>query len=248
MALVKSLHPVIQESLARRGINELRPAQEKALDAGLIDGKSLLVCTPTASGKTLIAEIAIVTALLDMGDMGDIGEGERRSVAGSSGSMGRTADRAVGRAVYIVPLKALASEKYRQFREAWSHLLKVGITTGDLDSEDRYLESYNLVICTAEKLDSLIRHKSPVAANIKVVVIDEIHLMHDESRGPTLEMVITLLRIINPQIQIIGLSATIGNPEELASWLGAELVMDDWRPVKLKKGVFYNSQIEFDSQ
>ena len=80
---------------------------------------------------------------------------------------------------------------------------------------------------------------------LRVVVVDEIHLLNDPERGPTLEVLITILKRILKNVQIIALSATIGNPKQLASWLNAELVIDDWRPVKLKKGVFFNNEIEF---
>ena len=70
--------------------------------------------------------------------------------------------------------------------------------------------------------------------------------MNDVERGPTLEILITILRQLLKKAQIIGLSATIGNPQELAEWLEAELVVDDWRPVKLHKGVYFNGEVEFD--
>ena len=77
------------------------------------------------------------------------------------------------------------------------------------------------------------------------MIIDEIHLLNDPSRGPTLEVLITILRRVLKKAQFIALSATIGNPEELAAWLDANLVVDDWRPVELKRGIYYNSSIEF---
>jgi len=74
--------------------------------------------------------------------------------------------------------------------------------------------------------------------------VDEIHLLHDPTRGPTLEIILTLLKsLLKPQI--IGLSATIGNPEELAQWLGAELVIDTWRPVELKQGIECQGKVQF---
>ena len=100
-------------------------------------------------------------------------------------------------------------------------------------------------MCTAEKLDSLIRHHAPWLKEVAVVVVDEIHLLNDPSRGPTLEILITILRSILKNVQIIGLSATIGNPEELSKWLNASLVQDDWRPVELKKGIYFNEEVEF---
>jgi helicase len=198
-------------------IADFRPSQEKAINAGLLDGKNLLVCTPTASGKTLIAELAAVSAILN----------------------------GKGKAVYIVPLKALASEKYRDFKERYGAVLKVALSIGDIDSSDTYLADYNFIICTAEKLDSLIRHHAPWIGRVSVVIVDEVHLLNDHSRGPTLEILLTILKQTLKNVQLIALSATIGNPEELSSWLEAELVQDNWRPVTLRQGIHYNGKIEF---
>ncbi len=204
--------------MEKENIKELRPAQVKALNAGLLDRKNLLVCTPTASGKTFIAELAILHSVRNK----------------------------FGKAVYIVPLKALASEKYEEFKRKWAHLLRVAISVGDMDSEENYLADYDLIICTSEKLDSLTRHQAPWLTSIATVVIDEIHLLNDPGRGPVLEVLITLLRKVLKNVQIIGLSATIGNPEMLAEWLSSTLVQDDWRPVELKKGVYLDGKITFD--
>jgi helicase len=102
-----------------------------------------------------------------------------------------------------------------------------------------------MIICTAEKLDSLIRHRVNWLKDVKTVVIDEIHLLNDPGRGPTLEIIITILKKLLKNVQLIGLSATIGNPVELAKWLEAELIEDDWRPVKLKKGIIFDGKVEF---
>ena len=196
-------------------IQKLRPAQQKAIDEGIFEDKNLLICTPTASGKTLVAEFAIMNAIFH--------------------------DK--GKCIYIVPLKALASEKYEHFKKM--HTFKTALTSGDIDSDDSYLERYDLIITTSEKFDSLIRHKTPWLKKVKVVIIDEIHLLNDAERGPTLEIIITILRSILKNLQIIGLSATIGNPAELAEWLDAKLILDDWRPVELKKGIYIDDKIEF---
>ena len=217
---LKSIKKEIPEELYKileKEIEILRPAQEKSIEKGLLNGKNLLVCTPTASGKTLIAELAALKSII---------EGK-------------------GKAVYIVPLKALASEKYREFKRKYDHVAKIALSMGNIDSADPYLAEYDLVVCTAEKLDSLIRHHSPWLTNIKTVVIDEIHLLNDTERGPTLEILITILQKLLKNAQIIGLSATIGNAEELAEWLQADLVADEWRPVKLHKGIYLDGEIEF---
>lgn len=202
--------------LEKRNFLELRPCQIKSIKAGVFNNKNLLVCTPTGSGKTLVAELAILNSLYNN----------------------------IGKAVYIVPLKALANEKYKEFRQRYPDL-KIALSIGDIDSPELYLKEYEIIICTAEKLDSLLRHRSPWVKDVKVVIVDEIHLLNDPERGPTLEILITLLRSLLKNIQIIALSATIGNPEELAEWLNAELIIDSWRPVKLHQGVFLDGEIEF---
>lgn len=213
-----SLPAKIKEVLEKQKIKEFRPAQKKALEAGLLEGRNLLVCTPTASGKTLIAEMAAGKSILE----------------------------SKGKAVYIVPLVALANEKAKDFKKKYEHLFKVALSVGDFDSSDPHLMDYDLIICTAEKLDSLIRHQAPWLRFVNVIIIDEVHLLNDISRGPTLEILITLLKKLLPQAQIIALSATIGNPEELAKWLDAKLVKDDWRPVPLHKGIYFDNTIEFE--
>jgi len=203
-------------SILSKDIKELRPAQEKAIKKGLLKGRNLLVCTPTASGKTLIAEFAGIKNIFE----------------------GR------GKMVYIVPLKALASEKFKDFKKRYPGM-RIALSIGDLDSADPYLADYDIIVTVAEKLDSLIRHSCPWLSSVATVVIDEVHLLNDVSRGPTVEILITILRKLLKNMQLIALSATIGNPEELAEWLEADLVVDDWRPVELHKGIYFDGEMEF---
>jgi len=194
----------------------LTPIQEKAIIGGLLKGKSQLICAPTASGKTLVATMAISKAL----------EHQRK-------------------ALYIVPLKALANEKFKEYISLLEGTeFKVTKAVGDIDSPSHYLGQYDIIVLTTEKLDSLLRHKVQWLHKVSCVVIDEIHLLNDPSRGPTLEIILTLLKtLIKPQI--VGLSATIGNPQELADWLEADLIKDDWRPVELKQGILVGKTVEF---
>ncbi len=204
-------------SIISKDIVELRPAQIKAIESGLFEGNNLLICTPTASGKTLIAEMAGVKGILEQ----------------------------KGKAIYVVPLKALANEKFKEFKEKYGNLFRIALSIGDIDSADPYLVDYDFIFTTSEKFDSLIRHHSPWLKYVKTVIIDEIHLLNDPGRGPTLEILITILRKLLPTMQLLGLSATIGNPTELAEWLDAELVIDKWRPVKLEEGVYLDGEVEF---
>ncbi len=139
-----------------------------------------------------------------------------------------------GKAFYIVPLRALARG------------LKVGISTGHLDESDVRLSKYDIIVCTSEKADSLLRHGLRWLDKIKVLVIDEIHLIHDPTRGPTLEVIIAQIKALNPSTQLIALSATIKNAVELADWLGGKLIQSDWRPVILKEGVFFHNVIKYN--
>ena len=217
LELIKDRIPKEQYEILEKGITKLRPSQEKSINKGLLDGKSLLVCTPTASGKTLIAELAAIKSIIEK----------------------------KGKAIYIVPLKALASEKYKDFKRKYDKVAKIALSIGDIDSSDPHLAEYDFIIATSEKLDSLTRHHTPWLSNISVVIVDEIHLLNDAERGPTLEIILTILKQLLKNVQIIGLSATIGNAEELAEWLKADLVVDDWRPVKLHKGVYLEGNIDF---
>jgi helicase len=203
----------LRDSYCALGISELYPPQAECIEAGLFDRKNILAAIPTASGKTLIAEMAMQKEIADG-----------------------------GKCLYIVPLKALASEKYDDFSGKG---VSVGIATGDPDQKDEYLGRYDIIVATSENTDSLLRNKAEWLKRVSLLVVDEIHLIGDETRGATLEMVIAKMRYQNPDMQVIGLSATMGNPEELAKWLDAALITSEWRPVDLREGVYYQGKIRF---
>ena len=210
------LPPDIIEYYEKTGITELYPPQADAIKKGLLDRKNILAAIPTASGKTLLAELAMLSAI-------------------ESG----------GKALYIVPLRALASEKYERFKEFGDLGIKVGISSGDLDSRDEYLGDNDIIVATSEKADSLLRNETQWMYDLTAVVIDEIHLLDSPDRGPTLEVTIARMRRINPYIHIIALSATVGNASAIADWLDAECVSSEWRPVDLQEGVLLGSTIHF---
>ncbi|KCZ73223.1 superfamily II helicase [Candidatus Methanoperedens nitroreducens] len=207
------------------GITELYPPQADAIEAGLLDDKNIVAAIPTASGKTLLSEFAMLKSILNCG----------------------------GKALYIVPLRALASEKYERFcsfksiKKSDGREITAGIATGDFDSRDEWLGNYDIIVATSEKVDSLLRNRSSWMGKITAVIADEIHLIDSPDRGPTLEIVLAKLMRINPKLQMIALSATIGNANEIAKWLDARLVVSNWRPTELKEGVFFGSTINFVS-
>ena len=131
--------------------------------------------------------------------------------------------------------------------DRFAHLgFKTSLSIGDLDSDDRWLKDADFIVATSEKADSLIRHGSSIIDEIGLVIADEIHLIHDPSRGPTLEVTLTKIKRKRNDVQIIALSATITNANDLAMWLDAELVKMDWRPIPLHEGVYYNDEVTFE--
>ncbi|MGC8571839.1 MAG: DEAD/DEAH box helicase [Candidatus Micrarchaeia archaeon] len=202
----------IIESLKQRGITKFTPPQAEAIRCGLFERKNIVISSPTASGKTLIAELACINTII----------------------------RTNKKAVYVAPMRALVMEKYNEFKEAYPYIKSV-ISIGDFDSSDPMLKNYDLLFVSTEKFDSLIRHKIEWLDDIRCIVFDEVHMLDDLSRGPTLEILMTKLKS-NKNIQIIALSATIGNPEDIAEWLDAEVVKSDYRPIRLEKGIIYKNR------
>ncbi|MBX5328084.1 MAG: DEAD/DEAH box helicase [Candidatus Bathyarchaeota archaeon] len=218
-----SIPEVVKEVTIKSGITELYPPQEEAVKAGVLEGKNLVLASPTASGKTLIAEFCALKHILEKN----------------------------GKTVYLTPLRALANEKFEEFkkytqiRKKDENRVRVGISTGDFDSSDPWLERYDIIITTNEKADSLLRHRARWMDEISLVIADEVHLLNDAERGPTLEVVLARLMQTNPDVQILALSATINNVQEIAEWLKADYVTTEWRPILLKEGVLLHEEIQF---
>ncbi len=216
MPLAESgLDPAWQAVLAKDGIRSLYPPQAMAVRP-VLAGESVLLACPTASGKSLVAYLALL----------------RAARAGRTG-------------LYLVPLRALAHEKAEELEKFAELGLKVGISIGDYDLPAERLETLDVLVATSEKADALLRRGSPWLDRLGVVVADEVHLMRDPDRGPTLEVSLTRLRRNYPDLQVVALSATVGNSEEVADWLGARHLASDYRPVPLKLGVYYDGRITF---
>ena len=203
----------IKTLLSHLGYSSLYPPQEMALKQGILEGKSLLMTTPTASGKTLIAMMAIYKAL-----------------------------KKNRKAVYLTPLRALASEKYDHMKVLenldFGRKIKVMAATGDYDSPGKELAAADVIVLTNEKMDTLFRHNADWLDDIGLFVSDEVHLIGDRERGATLEMMLTKIRKHYPESQIVTLSATVANSHEIADWLACELIESDWRPTRLVEGVY----------
>ncbi|MEM8677167.1 MAG: DEAD/DEAH box helicase [Cyanobacteria bacterium P01_G01_bin.67] len=197
---------------------QLDEFQNKAI-AALAGGKSVVICAPTGSGKTLIGEYAIYRAL----------------------SHGK-------RVFYTTPLKALSNQKFRDFQEQFGDGddRKIGLLTGDTIINP----NADVVIMTTEIFRNML-YETPIGQlgtsleDVEAVVLDECHYISNRFRGTVWEESIIYCP---PQIQLVALSATIGNPQELTDWIAqvrnsysnsqeeyeCELINSNFRPVPLR--------------
>ena len=201
--------------LFEQKIFKLRQIQKEAIQKGLFFRKSFLVCAPSGSGKTLIGEISAVNNVFQK----------------------------FGKSIYLVPYKALATEKYVHFKKAYERFgVKTELSIGDYDVDDSRLAKADIIVTTYEKMDSILRNFSEKEwiIDISTIIIDEIHILGESSgsRGPRLESLIVRLNEFLSQPQLIGLSATIKNPEFFNEWLSSlgndtTLIFSEARPVPL---------------
>jgi len=191
----------------------LRKIQKEAIRKGLFFRKSFLVCAPSGSGKTLVGELCAVNNVFQK----------------------------YGKSVYLVPFKALATEKYFQFKKGYTKYgIRVEMSIGDYDIEDSKLEKADIIVTTYEKMDSIIRnfYDKDWISEFSTIIIDEVHIIGESDRGPRLESLIVRLNEFLHHPTIIALSATIANPEFFNSWLtslgnNTTLVKSEERPVPL---------------
>lgn len=193
-------------------LSKFSPPQAEVIAGGLLSsGFSCVLQMPTGSGKTWLAEQAIAEVL-----------------AGNA------------RAIYLAPLRALASELAARWRRRFVGS-RIGVFTGDYGKVGRpYPVSFRdarLLVMTPERLDACTRawrtHWSWLP-EVDLLVVDEFHLLGERRRGGRLEGAISRFGRLNPFGRVIGLSATLGNRRELADWLGGVEYGSDWRPVPLE--------------
>jgi len=211
------LPPELLSYIQGKGLTELYPPQEQAIRSGLLEGKSLVVSSPTASGKTLIAIMAAFVKVKLQG----------RKV------------------VYLAPLRALASEKYAEFSELSRFGIQSVISTGDYDSSGESLGRGDVIVLTNERFDSVMRHGVGWLRSVGLFIADEVHLAGNGSRGPTLEMILTKIMQLGLDVQMLSLSATISNSGMIGEWLRSKVVELDWRPVPLREAVYDYGRIMF---
>ncbi|XP_053293383.1 probable ATP-dependent DNA helicase HFM1 [Pleuronectes platessa] len=210
--------------------------QSKALDDVLYTGKNFVACAPTGSGKTVLFELAIIRMLMETSE-------PWRDV----------------KAVYIAPIKALCSQCFESWRKKFGPLgLICKELTGDTEIDDFFeIQDSHIILTTPEKWDSMTRKwkDNCLLQLVRLLLIDEVHVVKDKTRGATLEVVVSRMKAVNTyrtaqnpesglSIRFMAVSATIPNISDIADWLSNEsgpatyLEMDEsHRPVKLRKVV-----------
>ena len=211
-----TLHPGIQSKLEAR-FDTLLPVQSLAVENGAVDGRDQLVVSATATGKTLIGEMAGLNRVLN----------------------------GKGKMLFLVPLVALANQKHEQFQERYGDVANVTIRVGASRINDdgaRFDPNADIVVGTYEGIDHALRTGKNLG-EIGTVVIDEVHTLGEAGRGHRLDGLISRLKYYtesrNQETQWVYLSATVGNPEQLAGQLGATLVEFEERPVPIERHVTF---------
>ena len=210
------------KQLLKKRLSGLLPVQSMAVERGLFKGKDLLVVSATATGKTLIGELAGVNNLLN----------------------------GKGKLLFVVPLVALANQKHSEFDVRYRDLglnasIRIGgsrIRTRDWTRvEPDY--SADILVGTYEGIDQVLRtNNAELLGDIGTIVVDEVHMLEDEERGSRLDGLISRLKTLAPRSQRIYLSATVGNPRVLARELGAELVEYEERPVPIERHLVFANE------
>ena len=180
---------------------QFNSVQSAALPALLHSDHTVVVTAPTGAGKTVLFELAIVRML-------------SQAAAGSQ-----------PRAVYLAPVKALCAERSRDWTEKFKALgLKVLLMTGDSTRDDMAeIRTHQLIIATPEKWDAVSRrscNKRDAISSVQLVMVDEVHLLSDRTRGHVLEAVLCRMKMLQCPARYIAVSATFPNIEDVANWLG----------------------------
>lgn len=199
--------------------DNLLPIQEQAIREGVLSGNSLLVSAPTSAGKTFVGEMAAIHAAL----------------------RGR-------KVLYIVPTRALAEARLREFSARYASLgLRIAIATRDRRHQEREIGrgDFDLLIAVPEKLRAILADRPRLSGMIGTVVADELQMLADPERGSCLEVLLGDLVADSPGVQVAGLSAVLGETAQVAQWLGARLISESRRPVELRRGVLDGANFHY---
>ena len=196
------------------GITSLTECQDQVLShQPLWSGKNVLVVAPTSSGKTFVGEVLAARSAFSL-----------------------------KRAIFLVPFKAIAEEKYAEFKERYGNLgISVVISDGDHTRFDKDIRrgDFGIAVIVYEKMAQLLIQSPGILVDCSLIVVDEIQMIADRTRGPSLEILLTHIRQLSDQPQLVGLSATMSDLGGLDSWLDADVVNIPGRPVPLWEGIAF---------
>lgn len=200
MKQIESLNPKVQECIRKRGFSRLSDAQSQAIPI-ILNGKHLVLIAPTGTGKTESAMFPVFNGLLSLPAGGGF------------------------KAIYITPLRALNRDILSRMQWWCGELgLTVGVRHGDTPMAERRKQALNppdLLITTPETVQALFMGKRlrQHLKQVRYVIVDEVHELAGSKRGAQLSIALERLHVYAGEFQRIGLSATVGNPEEIARFL-----------------------------
>lgn len=224
-ANAKNINDIIDKfisHLAARGnpIFSLLPSQQEALRKNFLDARNeaVILQMPTSSGKTLMAELATLHTVSSYSD---------------------------ARVVYLTPTRALSTQVRRTLGTDFRDMGIEVVSAGSAYEEDPYeltlLEnSSGVVVATPEKMDLLLRSHPEWFSNVRLLIVDEAHLIRDGERGARLELLLANFRREQPHVRMLLLTPFVDNAAELAEWLSGERgspVDVKWRPSRLMVGL-----------
>ena len=232
---------------AFEGMDKLNRVQSKVCDVALKSSENILLCAPTGAGKT---NVALLTMLNVLGqhrrETASSKESDNDEDENDESTSNGAFDLRSFKIVYVAPMKALVQEQVKNFQ---GRLKDYGVTvrelSGDASLTRQQIAETQIIVTTPEKWDIVTRQGEGRAFTqlVKLVIIDEIHLLHDE-RGPVLESIVArVIRQVEATaepIRLVGLSATLPNYADVGTFLrvkpdrGLFFFDHSYRPVPLQ--------------
>ena len=201
--------------LLQKHINELWNPQKIAIRFELLNNKNMLYSSPPGTGKSFLAYMA----------------------AGNKKERMQT--------LYLVPSKSLSAQVFNDLNEVLGEEYTIAISDRDKTDDDDDMDQKDVVVATYEKMDALLKRSKIKLAKIQTVIVDEIQYLGDDTRGLTLELMLTkFMQRVEP-IQIIGLSGLLyeENAEQLSEWMDSKKTISPWKGIKIEESIFFDNKM-----
>ncbi|KKZ60187.1 DNA polymerase theta subunit [[Emmonsia] crescens] len=238
------LPPQLVANFASLGVNCIYPWQASCLlgRGHLTAEKNLVYSAPTGGGKSLVADVLMLKRIID---------------------------DPTKKAILVLPYVALVQEKLKWLRrlvEGVNKNIDMPAAADEASSAPHWKQPQSsirvtgffggsktratwtdtdIAVCTIEKANSLVNTAIEECKinDLGVAVLDELHMLDDEHRGYLIEIMVTKLMLLQQDIQIVGMSATLSNTEVLAKWLRANYYISKYRPIPIREHLVYNNEI-----